>query len=925
LLVSLVSHSVLESASDPDSKGNIPAAPTGTITRNNGTAGNLVVTLSAVNTTSHSTKVTFPVTTVTIPDGQSSAVFALNTVDDGNLVDGNQVVTISAAAAGYVSGSDSLTVLDKDVPTLGLSLDGQTVAENAGNAAATATLTRNTDPSVPLTISLQSDTVSQVQVPATVTFQPGQSSVTFAVGTVDDGVIDPTRQVNILATAAGFRSGSASLNVTDADTPTLILGFASSTVSEGAAPPATVGTVTRSLVNGNALVINLQSSDASSLLVPDTVTIPANQASVTFPVIAPDDGIVNPTKNITVTAEAQDSTGSPVVTTAVSANVAILDSDGPTLQLFLNTPTLSNAGLGVATVTRNTSTATALTVSLASSDVNNVTVPNTVTIPAGQASMSFPITGMSGTIAGGSEVVTLTASADSFSSGIGTLTVTNANLPDLAASAVTVPATGLVGGTATVSWTVTNVGLASATGSWTDRVYLSTDQQLSGDDQELASATFTGPLGVGQTYTLSRQVTLPQATGTYWILVATDADNVLTEESKFNNVSASTNALTIAPAYLVTVVSDVHLAVNGTAIPLHGSAHDPATGAPVPLVPVAVRVVVNGMQRTLTATTDANGNYQATFQPLPLEVGHYSVFADQPGVTGSSAQDRFTLVGMTANPTQVALNIAPGTPLSGQVEIDNLGDVSLTGLLVSVSGAPSNLAVQASIPPTLAGSGKVQLAYTLTAADASVQHAHVTLHLTSNEGVTLDVPLAVTVVPLAPQLVANPGFLNYGMLVGDQTLVSFTVTNTGGAPSGDLQINLPDVPWLSVEGDTTIPSLAPGANSVVTLALRPDSSLPLELYTGSIVLQGAETAANVSVPFQFRAISAAVGDMQVTADDDYTFYVAGAQGRRRHRHATGSLRQFHCRCPRNDRRQRSGNVPQYSGGNVCAGRNGEPA
>jgi hypothetical protein len=33
LLVSLVSHSVLESASDPDSKGNIPAATTGTITR----------------------------------------------------------------------------------------------------------------------------------------------------------------------------------------------------------------------------------------------------------------------------------------------------------------------------------------------------------------------------------------------------------------------------------------------------------------------------------------------------------------------------------------------------------------------------------------------------------------------------------------------------------------------------------------------------------------------------------------------------------------------------------------------------------------------------------------------------------------------------------------------------------------------------
>ena len=52
--------------------------------------------------------------TVTIPDGQSSATFDIDAVDD-NDVDGTQTVTISVSASSYTGSSDSLDVTDDDV------------------------------------------------------------------------------------------------------------------------------------------------------------------------------------------------------------------------------------------------------------------------------------------------------------------------------------------------------------------------------------------------------------------------------------------------------------------------------------------------------------------------------------------------------------------------------------------------------------------------------------------------------------------------------------------------------------------------------------------------------------------------------------------------------------------------------------------
>ena len=81
-------------------------------------------------------------------------------------------------------------------------------------------------------------------------------------------------------------------------------------------------------------------------------------------------------------------------------------------------------------------------------------------------------------------------------------------------------------------------------------------------------------------------------------------------------------------------------------------------------------------------------------------------------------------------------------------------------------------------------------------------------------------------------LAANPAYLDTGMVVGSQTLVSFTVVNNGGSPSGNLAVSLPPTSYMTLASPATIPSLAPGASTTVTIELTPPANLPLEEYTG---------------------------------------------------------------------------------------------
>lgn len=113
--------------------------------------------------------------------------------------------------------------------------------------------------------------------------------------------------------------------------------------------------------------------------------------------------------------------------------------------------------------------------------------------------------------------------------------------PDLVVSAVTAATESILGATIPVTWTVTNQGTGNALADWYDYVYLSLDQTLDGTDTSLGYL-WTGdktPLAAGASYTVGRDVTLPNvAAGTWYLLIGADRDNYQAETNNNNNVKA---------------------------------------------------------------------------------------------------------------------------------------------------------------------------------------------------------------------------------------------------------------------------------------------------------------------------------------------------------------------------------------------------
>ena len=414
---------------------------TGTVTRSNtDTAASVTVTLASSDTTEASVP-----SVVTIPAGQASASFTITAVDD-NLLDGTQTVQISASGAGYSGSSQSLSV--QDFEQLQLSIDQTAINEK--NGTATGTVTRpNTDISAPLTVNLLSDDTTEATVPATVTIPANQTSATFVITAVDDTLLDGTQRILLTVGSAGYESASSNLDVTDSET--LSVSIDKTLMSENGGTASI--TITRSNTDvGASLTVQLLSNDTTELVVPVSVTIPANQASVSLAVNAVDDTLLDGVQLAMITASATGySDGSSTITV----------DDSEELTVSLSASIMSEqGGTTTGTVTRsNTDLESALTVTLSSSDTSEALVPVSVTIPAGQSSVTFAVEAADDSLMDGEQSVTVQASAAGYANGQAIVKVRDSESLGLAVSPATISEKG---GATTATLTRSNTDIAQS-------------------------------------------------------------------------------------------------------------------------------------------------------------------------------------------------------------------------------------------------------------------------------------------------------------------------------------------------------------------------------------------------------------------------------------------------------------------------------
>lgn len=383
---------------------------------------------------------------VVMRQGETSVRVPLLAIDD-LLVDGAQLVTLSATAQGYNADSEVVSVTDNDKPALDFSLNTSAASESAEPIAATGTLRRNTPIGEAVTVALRSSS-ARIAVPASVTIPRGAVEVRFPIRVVDNAVRDGNVNVLISASAAGFPARSATLGVLDNDGPSLQIVLVPSQVLEGirsVGSPAAKGTVSR--LNSDLsqpLVVTLRSSDAGVVLLapappPGTptpapsptaaptattgptpsgtpsgtpgptptpvplpgsavlqVTIEAGKSSASFVILTPDNAIPTDLMSSTVTASASGLNDAAVV-------VDVQDNDDRAeLRISITTAPASDpgdrafvfedAGAGsiTATVTRNTATTSEVIVQIGVT--GDIVAPAAVVIPFGRSSVSFPVT-----------------------------------------------------------------------------------------------------------------------------------------------------------------------------------------------------------------------------------------------------------------------------------------------------------------------------------------------------------------------------------------------------------------------------------------------------------------------------------------------------------------------------------------------------
>ena len=400
--------------------------------------------------------------TVTIPANQPSATATLTfTPTDDSVHEGDETVVLTGSATGLAGGTATLTITDDDAAPTGiaLSLDPDSIAEDAGATPVTVTATlvgSAVMTATTVTVSQTGGTATSgtdfVAVSSfTVTIPANQTSgtATLTFTPTDDNRVDAGETVVLTGSATGLTSGTATLTITDDDVAStaIELSLDPDSVAEDAAATAievtaalnaavrtTTTTVTVSRTGGTAT-----SGTDYAAITDFTVTIPANQLSgtATLTFTPTDDSVHEGSETVVLT-------GSVTGLTSGMATLTIADDDdAPTgIELSLDPDSVAEdaaatpISVTAALVGSPVATATTVTVSRtggsASSGTDYAAVSNfTVTIAArrtsGTATLTFTPT--DDNLSEGPETVVLSGNATDLAGDTATLTINDDDTP----------------------------------------------------------------------------------------------------------------------------------------------------------------------------------------------------------------------------------------------------------------------------------------------------------------------------------------------------------------------------------------------------------------------------------------------------------------------------------------------------------------
>ena len=683
-------------------------------------AGGVTVTLS-----SSSASATVPAT-ATIAEGTTSVSVNVTTIAVAN----NTAVTISANQNGLIA-SGTLNITAPRVTSVALS--PKTIN---GGSQVTGTVTLSSiAPSGGTAVSLSSSSVVAT-VPATVTVAAGSTTATF---TVDTAAVAADTSITISAVLAG-------------DTVTDTLTVKAPTVQSVVVAPATVtggtasgGTVTLSSpAPAGGREVQLSSNNVAAQ-VPASVTVLAGQTTAVFAIQT---STVNLDTVVTITGSSFGSSASGTLTVESPIATTISFSPASVVGGVSSTGTISLSG---------PAPSTGLQVAL-SSNKAAVTVPATITVPAGATEVTF--NALTAAVASNtSATITGTIGARTAT---GTLTVTAPQLTGLTVRPVSVPGGTSSNGTITLSSAAPVGGLTVA---------------LSSDSSKA---------GVPATVTVVEGATSAQFTVTT-VGVAAPVSAVIT--GTLNGISA-TDTLTVTAPTVVSVTLDPTTVPGGRT-----STGTVNIGYAAPAGGVVVSLASSNAAASVPASvTVAEGATKATFTVSTVAVSANASATITASSNGTSANADLTVTAPRVSVITISpAGVAGGSTATGIVSLDT--NAPTGGLVVSLLSSDA----AATVPATVTVPAGSQLAiFTVNTKAVSTDTGVVITASTPTSSVTG--AFAVLAGRLASVSVAPSSVVGSNSSTG-------TVTLSSSAPTGGMVVSLSsNLVGVTVPATVTVPA-----------------------------------------------------------------------------------------------------------------------
>ena len=397
------------------------AAGTSTVTVSTGPstfATDQTIDLTLGGTATKGTDYIISAESLTLPVGQTTITATVTAVQD-TIDEPDETVLITASVGGSTIGTQQTVTIadDDDPPVLSVTVNNPSIAEAGGTSTVTVSTgpsTFATDQTIDLTLGgTATETTDYTLSDTSLTLTAGQTSVTATVMASNDLYDDDAETVIVTARHAGRDIGAVTVTIDDDDAPVkLSFSVNNPSIAEaGGTSMFTMSTGGSTLAQARTFGLTLGGTAKNPddyTISTNSLTLPANTTSISATVTAVQDTIDEPNETVLISVQGNATTQQTVTITdddtatlSVSVSEAVILREGGT-----STVTVSTGG-----ITFSTDQTIALTLAgTATKDTDYTIDSESLTLDAGDSSVSTTITAANDPMATSDETVLITAS-----------------------------------------------------------------------------------------------------------------------------------------------------------------------------------------------------------------------------------------------------------------------------------------------------------------------------------------------------------------------------------------------------------------------------------------------------------------------------------------------------------------------------------